>query len=241
VLRANEAQYPAQVRLLIDVSFAAAGDPWLLSENKSLYLADSKVKTFYFTGRKEVNKLAFTKDEKKKIMEQYENWLAKSQAIFMLEYSKMTMKDVDNVRAKAREVGAEMHVVKNTLFGIIMDQLGMDGKKLLDNTTLVGFAFNDAPALAKVVNDATKGDIFKVKGGMLGKRTMSVADVKALADMPPLPVVRAQLLGVLSAPASKLVRTINEPARGLAAVIKAHSEKSGESAGEPSGEAASAE
>ena len=169
--------------------------------------------------------MAFTKDEKQKIMEQYESWLAKSQAIFMLQYSKMSVKDVDDMRAKAREVGAEMHVVKNTLFNIILDKQGMEGKKLLEQTTLVGFAFNDAPALAKVVNDAAKNDIFKVKGGLLGKRTMTTADVKALADMPPLPVVRAQLLGVLSAPASKLVRTINEPARGLAAVVKAYSEK----------------
>ena len=182
--------------------------------------------------------MAFTKDEKQKIMEQYESWLAKSQAIFMLQYSKMSVKDVDDMRAKAREVGAEMHVVKNTLFNIILDKQGMEGKKLLEQTTLVGFAFNDAPALAKVVNDAAKNDIFKVKGGLLGKRTMTTADVKALADMPPLPVVRAQLLGVLSAPASKLVRTINEPARGLAAVIKAHSEKAGEPVGEAAPDAA---
>ena len=182
--------------------------------------------------------MAFTKEEKQKMLETYENWLTKSQAIFMLQYSKMSMKDVNEMRAKAREVGAEMHVVKNTIFGILLDKLGMDGKKFLEQTTLVGFAFNDAPALAKVVNDATKGDVFKVKGGLLGKRAISSADVKALADMPPLPVVRAQLLGVLSAPASKLVRTINEPARGLAAVIKAHSEKAGESAGEAASSAA---
>jgi large subunit ribosomal protein L10 len=172
--------------------------------------------------------LAFTKDEKQKMLEQYEGWLTKSQAVFMLQYGKMSMKDVNEIRAKAREVGAEMHVVKNTIFGILLDKLGMEGKNFLEQTTLVGFAFNDAPALAKVVNDASKSDVFKVKGGLLGKRAISNADIKALADMPPLPVVRAQLLGVLSAPASKLVRTINEPARGLAAVIKAHSEKEGE-------------
>ncbi len=176
--------------------------------------------------------MAFTKEEKQKILEQYQSWLSKSQAIFMLEYGKMSVKEVDGIRAKAREVGAEMHVVKNTLFSITLEQLGMEGKKYLEKTTLVGFAFNDAPALAKVVNDAAKSDVFKVKGGLLGKRAMSKADVKALADMPPLPVVRAQLLGTISAPASKLVRTINEPARGLAAVIKAHSEKAGELAGE---------
>jgi len=169
--------------------------------------------------------LAFTKEEKKKILEQYENWLSKSQAVFMVEYNRMGMKDVDGVRAKAREVGAELHVVKNTLFGLLLDQQNIDGKKFLEKTTLVGFAFNDAAGLAKIVNDAAKSDIFNVKGGLLGKQVISAADIKALADMPPLPVVRAQLLGVLSAPATKLVRTINEPARGLAAVIKAHADK----------------
>jgi large subunit ribosomal protein L10 len=169
--------------------------------------------------------LAFTKEEKAKMMEQYQDWLTRSQAVFMLEFGKMAMKDVDTLRAKAREVGAEMHVVKNTLFGLVLDQNGVQGEKSLEKTTLVGFAFNDAPALAKVINDAVKSDIFKVKGGLLGKHTIRPEDVKALADMPPLPVIRAQLLGVLSAPASKLVRTINEPARGLAAVVKAYSEK----------------
>lgn len=169
--------------------------------------------------------MAFTKDEKTKMLEQYENWMARSQAVFLLQYSKMGMKEVDEVRAKAREAGGEMHVVKNTLFGLVLDKLGMEGKNFLEETTLIGFAFNDAPALAKVVSDASKSDSFKVKGGLLGRRAISMADVKALADMPPLPVVRAQLLGVLNAPASKLVRTINEPARGLAAVVKAYSEK----------------
>jgi large subunit ribosomal protein L10 len=137
----------------------------------------------------------------------------------------MSMKEVDSMRAKAREVGAEMHVVKNTLFSLALGHLGVDASDYLEKTSLVGFAFNDAPALAKVVNDAVKSDVFSVKGGLLGKRKISASDVKALADMPPLPIVRAQLLGVLSAPASKLVRTINEPARGLAAVVKAYSEK----------------
>lgn len=169
--------------------------------------------------------MAFTKDEKTKMMQQYEDWLARSQAVFMVEYSKMGMQEVDSIRAKARDAGGEMHVVKNTLFSLVLDQQGIDVKKYLEKTTLIGFAFNDAPALAKVVSDATKSDVFKLKGGLLGKNAISASDIKALADMPPLPVVRAQLLGVLSAPAAKLVRTVNEPARGLAAVIKAHADQ----------------
>ena len=174
--------------------------------------------------------MAFTKEQKEKMLEQYENWLSKSQAMFLLQYSKMDMKAVDDIRVKAREAGGEMHVVKNTLFGLLLDQRGIGGKNYLDETTLVGFAFNDAPALAKVVNDATKSDFFKIKGGMLGKSLLSAQDIKALADMPPLPVVRAQLLGVLQAPAAQLVRTVNEPARGLASVVRAYHEKEGASA-----------
>jgi large subunit ribosomal protein L10 len=193
---------------------------------ESLCLAVCKAKTFLSLrlGGGEVQ-LAFTKEEKIKMLEQYEGWLAKSQAVFLLQFSKMGMKEVDAVRAKAREAGGEMHVVKNTIFNRVLDQLGWDGKEYLDQTTLVGFAFNDAPALAKVVNDAARSDFFEVKGGLLSKRAISAAEVKALADLPPLPVIRAQLLGVFSAPASKLVRTINEPARGLASVIRANSEK----------------
>jgi large subunit ribosomal protein L10 len=174
--------------------------------------------------------LAFTKDEKTKMLAQYEDWLARSQAVFLLEFTRMNMKEIDNVRAKAREAGAELHVVKNTIFSLALDRIGAETKEPLVKTTLVGFAFSDAPSLAKLVNDAARTDFFKVKGGLLGKRALTAGDVKALADMPPLPVVRAQLLGMLSAPASKLVRTLAEPARGLAAVVKAYSEKGQEAA-----------
>ena len=68
-------------------------------------------------------------------------------------------------------------------------------------------------------------EFVKVKGGFLAGQPLNTAQVKALADLPPLPVVRAQLLGVLQAPAGKLVRTIAEPARSLASVFRAYSEK----------------
>lgn len=174
--------------------------------------------------------MAFTKEEKTKMIAQYEDWLVRSQAVFMLEFTKMNMKEIDGMRAKAREAGSEMHVVKNTIFSLALDRVGAETKETLEKTTLVGFAFNDAPSLAKIVNEAARTDIFKVKGGLLGKRAITVDEVKALADMPPLPVVRAQLLGVFLAPASKLVRTLAEPARGLAAVVKAYSEREQEAA-----------
>jgi large subunit ribosomal protein L10 len=99
-------------------------------------------------------------------------------------------------------------------------------KDFLVKSTAVSFAYTDPASTAKALTEATKGkDFVKVKGGFMSGQTLNPAQVKSLAEMPPLPVVRAQLLGVLQAPAGKLVRTIAEPARGLAAVIKAFSEK----------------
>lgn len=169
--------------------------------------------------------MAFTKDEKTQMIVQYRDWMSKSQAVFMIEYGKMTQKDVNVIRAKARDAGGEMHIIKNTLFGIVLDEMGIQHGQMLEKATLVGFAFNDPPTFAKIVNESTaKSEIYKVKGGLMAGKTLTPAQVKSLADMPPLPVMRAQLLGILLAPASKLVRTLAEPGRSIAGVIKAYSE-----------------
>jgi large subunit ribosomal protein L10 len=170
--------------------------------------------------------MAFTKKHKSEMVEQYQNWVKESQAIFLLEYGKMSMKNIDNLRSKAREAGGQVHVTKNTLLKIALDQAGVKTGTLLEGSTLCGFAFSDAPVFAKALTDAIKGsEVFKFKGGFLDGKAISSRDVTSLAEMPPLPVMRALLLGVLQAPAAKLVRTINEPARQVAAVVKAYSEK----------------
>lgn len=171
--------------------------------------------------------MAFSKQHKGIMQEQYANWLKKSQAMIMVEYSGLNVKGINAIRNKAREAGGEFHVVKNTLLTNVFKQQSITiDEKLLTGSTAVGFAFNDAPAMAKAMTDFDKGnEVFKVKGGYLGNQFMSASQIKALADLPPLPVMRAKLLGVLQAPASQLVRTLAEPARGLASVIRAHSEK----------------
>jgi large subunit ribosomal protein L10 len=173
--------------------------------------------------------LAFTKKEKNKLVAQYAEWINQSQGVFVLNYTKMTMKDIDTLRAKVRDAGGEIHVVKNTLIKLALDEVGISDKEVFEGLSMVGFAFSDAPSLAKVLSDATvKSEIFAIKGGYLDKEVVTAAQVKALADLPPLPVMRSILLGTISAPATKLVRTLAEPARGLAAVIKAYSEQSAE-------------
>jgi large subunit ribosomal protein L10 len=174
-----------------------------------------------------VNPLAVSRERKEEVLATYDEWVKKSQAVILVEYTGVRMKALDGIRAKIRESGGEFHVLKNTLARRVFAEHGMTlPQDYLVKSTAVSFAFTDPASTAKALTEATKGNEFvKVKGGFMSGQALSAAQVKALADMPPLPVVRAQLLGVLQAPASKLVRTIGEPARGLAAVVKAFSEK----------------
>jgi large subunit ribosomal protein L10 len=172
-------------------------------------------------------KLAITKEHKQGVLATYEDWFKRSQAVILVEYTGAKMKDMDSIRAKVRESGAEFHVVKNTLARRVFAAQGMTlPDEFLLRSTAVSFAFTDPAATAKALADATKGMGFvKVKGGFMAGQMLNASQVKALAELPPLPVVRAQLLGMLQAPAGKLVRTIVEPARSLAAVFRAFSEK----------------
>ena len=171
--------------------------------------------------------MAISKQRKQEVQAQYADWIKKSQAVILVEYSGAKMKDLDGIRAKIRETGGEFHIVKNTLVRRVFAETGMDlPSDYLLKSTAISFAFNDPASTAKALTDATKGNEFvKVKGAFMAGKALNSAQVKSLAETPPLPVLRAQLLGVLQAPASKLVRTIAEPARGLAGVIKAFSEK----------------
>lgn len=171
--------------------------------------------------------MAFSKQQKNKMLAQYEELMAKSQGLFILEYTRMTVKEVEALRARVREVGGSAHIVKNTLMDIALQRAGVKTKAPLTGTCLFGFATTDVPGVAKIFTEVAKNsEVFKVKGGFLNGESLTPEQVKALADLPPLPVMRARLLGVFNAPAGQLVRTLAEPARSLAAVLKAYSEKS---------------
>jgi large subunit ribosomal protein L10 len=170
--------------------------------------------------------LAITKERKNELIAQYVEWVKNSRALVLTQYVGLTMKDIDSLRAKVRENGGEFHIIKNTLAKLAFEQAGYSVQAdQLEGSTAIVFAFTDAPATVKTVTEFTKNsDFLKIKGGFLDKQALSAEGVRALAELPPLPIVRAQLLGTLLAPASKLVRTLAEPGRMIAAVIQAHAE-----------------
>ncbi len=167
--------------------------------------------------------MALSKQKKQEVLNLYSEWVTKGQAFIMVEYTGVSMKQLDAIRTKLRETGAEFHIMKNTFARKVFTEQGFSiPADMMVNSTAVAIAFSDAAATAKALTETTaKMEAIKIKGGFLGNQALSVSQVKALAELPPLPVVRAQLLGTLQAPASKLVRTLAEPARSVAYVIQA--------------------
>jgi large subunit ribosomal protein L10 len=176
--------------------------------------------------------LAKSKSQKEAMLAEYTEWLKQSQAVVLVEYTGLKMKDLDVIRAKARENGGEFHIVKNTLARLALEKAGYSvPADYAEKSTAIGFAFTDPAGFTKALTEATKGmEAVKIKGGFLEAQALSAAQVKSLASLPPLPALRAQVLGVLQAPAGKLVRTLAEPGRSLAYVVKAYSEKAASTA-----------
>jgi large subunit ribosomal protein L10 len=171
--------------------------------------------------------LAITKEHKLEIMADYREWLKKSRAMIVAEYKGLPMAEMDVLRSRMRETGGEFHVIKNTLGKLVLSEAGLEFQEnLLEGTTAIGFAFDDPPAVAKMFTEYTRtSEFLKIKGGFLGTKALSPEEVKALADLPPLPILRARLLGAIQAPAAQLARTLAEPARQIAAVIKAYADR----------------
>ena len=170
--------------------------------------------------------MAFTREEKIAMVEQYKEWVDSSNAFYIMSYQNMDMMAVDEARSQLREVNGEIHVVKNRLFKLVMDEMGLAYEEdFWEENNMVSFAFSDAPSVAKVMSDISKTDVFKIRLGYMDQKLLSSSDVKALAELPTLPVMRGIMLGTILASASKLVRTLAEPARSMAAVVKAFSEE----------------
>jgi large subunit ribosomal protein L10 len=170
--------------------------------------------------------LALSKERKHEVRTQYENWLKESEAVVLTEYIGLSMPEMDDLRTKVREAGGEIHVIKNTIGKRAFEAVGYDApEEYWLGSTALGIAFEDPPGVAKAIKDFGKThEAIKIKGGFLEGNHMTADEVLTMAELPPLPIVRGQVLGVISAPASKLARILAEPGRSLAQVLKAHAD-----------------
>ena len=150
-------------------------------------------------------------DDKKAVVAEVSEKLADAQAVIMAEYRGLEVGQVTELRAKARESGVYLRVLKNTLVRRAVEGTPFEG--LADQLVgpLIYGISTDPVAPAKVLVEFSKtNDKLVVKGGAMPSYVMDVEGVKALASMPSREELLAKLLGTMQAPVAKFVQTLNE-------------------------------
>jgi large subunit ribosomal protein L10 len=165
--------------------------------------------------------------EKQSISKEYLERLNASPFLMVVDYQGLRVAPITELRKRLNKAGAEMHVVKNSLFRLAAKEAGLpDLGGVLGGQLAVVTGQRDISTAAKVVKAFHKEfDRPKIRFGFLKNQRLDSSDIMALADLPSLEVLRAQFLGVLNAPATKLAQLLNTPATQLARVLKAKAEK----------------
>jgi len=169
--------------------------------------------------------------EKKIIVDELSKQVGGSPFVLITDYTGMTVTQFAELRKKLRGANAEYHVVKNTMLRHAAKAAGLGevSDSLTGMTAVVlGNEKADISSAAKIVKQFGKDTQKpKVKLGVMGKELLQAADVSAVADLPSLDALRAQIIGLLQTPATRIAVVLGAPASQLARVIKAHADKEG--------------
>jgi large subunit ribosomal protein L10 len=165
--------------------------------------------------------------EKQNISAEYLKQLNASPFFIVVDYQGLKVGPVTELRKRLKKAGAEMRVVKNTIFRIAAKEAGVaDLSGTLAGMLAVVTGQKDVSTTAKVIkNFAAEFEKPKIKFGYLSNQRLEQAEIMTLADLPPLEVLRGKLLGLLNTPATSLVQLLNTPATQLVRVLKAKAEK----------------
>ncbi len=167
--------------------------------------------------------MAITKERKRELLAQYVEMLQGARGLIVSEYRGLTMAQLNEFRARLRESNARLTVTKNTLFKLALKEVGMAAPEtLLKGPVAVTIVYDDLAAAIKTVLDyAGTNEILVVKGGIIGNSVVAADQLDAISKLPPLEVLRAQLLGTITMPMSQFVGLLEEPGRQVVAVIQA--------------------
>jgi len=165
--------------------------------------------------------------EKQNISAEYIERLNKSPFFIVVDYQGLKVGPITELRKRLGKAGAEMHVVKNTIFRVAAKEAGVaDLTGTLTGMLAVVTGQRDVSTTAKVLKTfASEFEKPKIKFGYLSNKQLEQQEIITLADLPPLEVLRGKLLGLLNTPATRLVQLLNTPATQLARVLNAKAEK----------------
>ena len=165
--------------------------------------------------------------EKASIVSDLSEKLKGSPFLLVTDYQRMKVDQFGELRNRLAPAGAEVRVVKNSFLKRAMADSGMpDVADQLTGQTAIVMGEKDVAPVAKILKSfAAEFKIAALKIGVVDKAILSTSDVEALAELPSREVLLAKLLGLMLAPATQLVRVLNEPASAFARLLAAKGEK----------------
>ena len=165
--------------------------------------------------------------EKKLITSAYVARLNASPFIFVVDYTGLKVGPFNELRKRLRLAGAEVHVVKNSIFKFAAKETGIgDLGGSLGGQLAIVTGLRDVSAAAKAVKTfSAEFDRPKFRFGFLNNQRLEPKDILTLADLPSIEVLQSRIMGLLKGPSQKLVSLLNTPGSQLARVLKARVEK----------------
>ncbi len=164
--------------------------------------------------------------EKKEFVTTLNDVFAKTSVVIVAHYSGLTVAQMQGLRKRMADAGAKVQVAKNRLAKIALD--GTDVASigpLMKGPTLIAYSADPVAAPKVAVAFAKDFDKFVILGGAMGTTTLNVEGVRALATLPSLDELRAKLVGLIQAPATKLAQLQTAPAAKLARVFSAYADR----------------
>ena len=165
------------------------------------------------------------KSDKERIVSELASDLKDAETLIVADYRGLTNKQLEALRDDLLQHGARFRIVKNTLTRRAAAEAGADALLvMLEGPTAIAFieSGGDPAAVAKALaTKAKETNVLTLRGGILEGKTLSGEEVDRLATLPPLDVLRGQLVGAIVAPLTQLVALVNAPLRNLHGLIDA--------------------
>jgi large subunit ribosomal protein L10 len=169
------------------------------------------------------------KEDKERLVAELTEQLRTTETLLVADYRGLTMPQIDDLRSKLIEHGARFAVVKNTLTRRAAEAAGTDALlALLEGPTAIAFleSQGDPVAVAKALVDAARDTkVLEVRGGLLEGRPIEAAEIESLAKLPPVDVLRGQVLGAITSPLTAIVGLFTAPLQDLYGLIDARIEQ----------------
>ena len=169
------------------------------------------------------------KEDKERVVAELTERLRTTETLLVADYRGLTMPQIDELRSKLIEHGARFAVVKNTLTRRAAEAVGSDALlAMLEGPTAIAFleSEGDPVAVAKALVDAARDTkVLEVRGGLLEGRPIEAGEIESLAKLPPVDILRGQVLGAITAPLTAIVGLFTAPLQDLYGLLDARIEQ----------------